>query len=69
MASYLLLELGELVLVLGDLLEGGLHVLPLQVVHSDVELADVDVLHLGQGGDTVTQQKTHLSRSEQRPKN
>ena len=58
MACYLLLQLGELVLVLGDLLEGGLHVLPLQVVHGDVELADVDVLHLGHGWNTVTQQKT-----------
>ena len=58
MACDLLLQLGELVLVLGDLLEGGLDVLALEVVHGDVELADVDVLHLGQGG-TLAHSKTH----------
>ena len=39
----LLLQLGELVLVLGDLLEGGLDELALHVAHGHVELVDLEV--------------------------
>ena len=39
----LLLQLGELVLVLGDLLEGGLHELALHVGDGHVELVDAQV--------------------------
>ena len=39
----LLLQLGKLVLVLGDLLEGGLHELALHVGDGHVELVDAQV--------------------------
>ena len=39
----LLLQLGELVLVLGDLLEGGLHELALHVGDGHVQLVDAQV--------------------------
>ena len=52
----LLLELGELVLVLGDLLEGGLHELALHVGDGHVELVDAEVAQ-----DDLALQEEHLA--------
>merc|ERR1712241_1394852 len=52
----LLLQLGELVLVLGDLLEGGLDELALHVTHGDGELVDLEVAE-----DDLALQEEHLS--------
>merc|ERR1740122_548023 len=52
----LLLELGELVLVLGDLLEGGLDELALHVRHGHVELVDAEVAQ-----DDLALQEEHLA--------
>ena len=43
----LLLQLGELVLVLGDLLQGGLDELALHVTERDGELVDLDLAGKG----------------------
>merc|ERR1719291_208386 len=51
----LLLQLGELVLVLGDLLEGGLDELALHVAHGDGELVDLEVAQ-----DDLALQEEHL---------
>merc|ERR1712241_918453 len=51
----LLLQLGELVLVLGDLLEGGLDELSLHVTHGDGELVDLEVAE-----DDLALQEEHL---------
>merc|ERR1711992_516799 len=51
----LLLQLGELVLVLGDLLEGGLDELALHVTHGDGELVDLEVAE-----DDLALQEEHL---------
>ena len=52
----LLLQLGELVLVLGDLLEGGLDELALHVTDGDGELVDLEVAE-----DDLALQEEHLS--------
>merc|ERR1711992_241641 len=51
----LLLQLGELVLVLGDLLEGGLDELALHVTHGDGELVDLEITE-----DDLALQEEHL---------
>ena len=51
----LLLQLGELVLVLGDLLEGGLDELALHVTDGDGELVDLEVAE-----DDLALQEEHL---------
>ena len=45
----LLLQLGELVLVLGDLLQGGLDELALHVTDGDGELVDLGVVRMTSG--------------------
>jgi len=52
----LLLQLGELVLVLGDLLEGGLDELALHVTDGDGELVDLEVAE-----DDLALQEEHLA--------
>merc|ERR1711970_533798 len=52
----LLLQLGELVLVLGDLLQGGLDELALHVTDGDCELVDLEVAQ-----DDLALQEEHLS--------
>merc|ERR1712095_127945 len=52
----LLLQLGELVLVLGDLLEGGLDELALHVTDGDGELVDLQISQ-----DDLTLEEEHLS--------
>merc|ERR1719295_256967 len=52
----LLLQLGELVLVLGDLLQGGLDELALHVTDGDGELVDLEVAE-----DDLTLQEEHLA--------
>merc|ERR1740129_2093138 len=52
----LLLQLGELVLVLGDLLQGGLDELALHVTAGDVELVDLEVAE-----DDLALQEEHLA--------
>merc|ERR1712226_1455230 len=52
----LLLQLGELVLVLGDLLQGGLDELALHVTDRDGELVDLEVAE-----DDLALQEEHLA--------